>query len=126
MINVFDVFFPQFSNDVNSFSDIFHFNLQKVQNMLYLKKISNFRSTEQGENFKSSETWLYLFKIMKKHRNQFLVRYMQMLCVRLPSSNIRTKALLSNKYVVPDSSFVSRFKSLLLIARLVVCVCSLE
>ena len=24
------------------------------------------RSTEQGENFKSSETWLYLFKIMKK------------------------------------------------------------
>ena len=27
---------------------------------------SNFRSTEEGENFKSSETWLYLFKIMKK------------------------------------------------------------
>ena len=28
--------------------------------------IYNFRSTEQGENLKSSETWLYLFKIMKK------------------------------------------------------------
>ena len=28
--------------------------------------MGNFRSTEQGENFKSSETWLYLFKIMKK------------------------------------------------------------
>ena len=38
----------------------------------------NFRSTEHGENFKSSETWLNLFKIMKKNRNQFLMRYMQM------------------------------------------------
>ena len=28
--------------------------------------MGNFRSTEQGENFKSSETWLYLFKIMEK------------------------------------------------------------
>ena len=28
--------------------------------------MGNFRSTEQGENFKSSDTWLYLFKIMKK------------------------------------------------------------
>ena len=28
--------------------------------------MGNFRSTEQGENFKSSETWLNLFKIMKK------------------------------------------------------------
>ena len=28
--------------------------------------MGNFRSTEQGENFKSSETWLYLFKIMIK------------------------------------------------------------
>ena len=42
--------------------------------------MGNFRSTEQGENFKSSETWLNLFKIMKKkHRKPFLVRYMQML-----------------------------------------------
>ena len=38
MINVFDVFFPQLSNDVRSFSKIFYFHLQKVQNMLYLKK----------------------------------------------------------------------------------------
>ena len=28
--------------------------------------MGNFRSTEQGENFKSSETWLNLLKIMKK------------------------------------------------------------
>ena len=34
-----------------------------VKNNIYM---GNFRSTEQGENFKSSETWLYLFKIMKK------------------------------------------------------------
>ena len=40
--------------------------------------MGNFRSTEQGENFKSSETWLNLFKIIKKNRNQFLERYMQM------------------------------------------------
>ena len=38
LINVFDVFFPQLSNDVSSFNEIFHFHLQKVQNMLYLKK----------------------------------------------------------------------------------------
>ena len=38
LINVSDVFFPQLSNDVRSFSKIFHFHLQKVQNMLYLKK----------------------------------------------------------------------------------------
>ena len=38
MTNVFDVFFPQLSNDVSSFSKIFHFYLQKVQNVLYLKK----------------------------------------------------------------------------------------
>ena len=30
--------FPQLSNDVGSFSEIFHFDLQKVQNVLYLKK----------------------------------------------------------------------------------------
>ena len=29
--------------------------------------MGNFRSTEQGENFKFSETWLSLFKIMKKN-----------------------------------------------------------
>ena len=33
-----DVFIPQLSNDVGSFSEIFHFHLQKVQNVLYLKK----------------------------------------------------------------------------------------
>ena len=38
LINVFDVFFPQLSNDVSTFPKIFHFHLQKVQNMLYLKK----------------------------------------------------------------------------------------
>ena len=38
LINVFDIFFPQLSNDLSSFSKIFHFHLQKVQNMLYLKK----------------------------------------------------------------------------------------
>ena len=38
LINVFDVFFPQLSNDVNSFSKNFHNHLQKVQNMLYIKK----------------------------------------------------------------------------------------
>ena len=38
LINVFDVFFPKLSNDVSSFSNNFHFHLQKVQNMLYLKK----------------------------------------------------------------------------------------
>ena len=30
--------FPQLSNDVGSFSEIFHFHLQKVQKVLYLKK----------------------------------------------------------------------------------------
>ena len=38
LINVFTVFFPQLFNDVSSFSKIFHFHLQKVQNMLYLQK----------------------------------------------------------------------------------------
>ena len=33
-----DVFFPQLSNDVGSFSEIFLFDLQEVQNVLYLKK----------------------------------------------------------------------------------------
>ena len=37
-ISVSDVFFPQLSNDVGSFSVTFHFHLQKVQNVLYLKK----------------------------------------------------------------------------------------
>ena len=61
-------------------STCFHFfsRVNKIYNIYYIHK-GNFRSTEQGENFKSSETWLYLFKIMKKkNRNQFLVRYMQM------------------------------------------------
>ena len=40
--------------------------------------MGNFRSTEQDENFKSSETWLNLFKIMKKTQKPILVRYMQM------------------------------------------------
>ena len=35
---LFDVFFPQLSNRVISFTKNFHFHLQKVQNMLYLKK----------------------------------------------------------------------------------------
>ena len=30
--------FSQLSNDVSNFSKIFHFHLQQVQNMLYLKK----------------------------------------------------------------------------------------
>ena len=38
LISVSDVFFSQLSNDVSSFSKIFRFHLQKVQNMLYLKK----------------------------------------------------------------------------------------
>ena len=38
MISIFDVFFPQLSNDVGSFPEIFHFRLQEVKNMLYLKK----------------------------------------------------------------------------------------
>ena len=37
MISIFDVFFPQFSNGVGSFPEVFHFRLQKVQNMLYIK-----------------------------------------------------------------------------------------
>ena len=38
MISVSDVFFPQLSNDVGSFPEIFNFHLQKVQNVWYLKK----------------------------------------------------------------------------------------
>ena len=38
LISVSDVFFPQLSNDVGSFSEIFYFHLQKVQKVLYLKK----------------------------------------------------------------------------------------
>ena len=38
MIIIFDVFFPQISNGVGSFPEIFDFRLQKVQNVLYLKK----------------------------------------------------------------------------------------
>ena len=38
MISIFDVFFPQLSNGVGSFSKIFHFRFQKLQNVLYLKK----------------------------------------------------------------------------------------
>ena len=38
LISVSDVFFPQLSNDVSSFFKIFRFHLQKVQNVLYLKK----------------------------------------------------------------------------------------
>ena len=38
MISIPDVFFPQLSNGVGSFPEIFHFRNQKVQNVLYLKK----------------------------------------------------------------------------------------
>ena len=38
MISISNVFFPQLSNGVGSFPEIFHFRLQKVQNVLYLKK----------------------------------------------------------------------------------------
>ena len=38
LLSVSDVFFPQLSNDVGSFSEIFHFHLRKVQNVLDLKK----------------------------------------------------------------------------------------
>ena len=38
LISVSDVFFPRLSNDVGIFSGIFHFDLQKVQNVLYLRK----------------------------------------------------------------------------------------
>ena len=38
MISISDVFFPQLSNGVDSFPEIFHFRLQKVQNVLCLKK----------------------------------------------------------------------------------------
>ena len=38
MISISDVFFPQLSNGVGSFSEIFHFRLQKVQKVLYIKK----------------------------------------------------------------------------------------
>ena len=36
LINVSDVFFPQLSNDVGSFSKIFHFDLQKLFRILFL------------------------------------------------------------------------------------------
>ena len=39
MISISDVFFPQLSNGVGSFPEIFHFCLQKVHNVLYLKKV---------------------------------------------------------------------------------------
>ena len=38
MIDICDVFFPQLSNDVDSFPKRIHFHLQKIQNVLYLKK----------------------------------------------------------------------------------------
>ena len=38
MIDISDAFFPQLSNGVDSFPKKFHFHLQKVQNVLYLKK----------------------------------------------------------------------------------------
>ena len=38
MIRISDVFFPLLSNGVGSFPEIFHFRLQIVQNVLYLKK----------------------------------------------------------------------------------------
>ena len=38
MIDISDVFFPQLSNGVDSFPKKFHFHLQKIQNVLYLKK----------------------------------------------------------------------------------------
>ena len=38
MIDISDVFFPQLSNGVDSFPKRFYFHLQKIQNVLYLKK----------------------------------------------------------------------------------------
>ena len=38
MIDISDVFFPQLSNGVDSFPKKFHFHLQKIQIVLYLKK----------------------------------------------------------------------------------------
>ena len=38
MIDISDVFFPQLSNGIDSFPQKFHFHLQKIQNVLYLKK----------------------------------------------------------------------------------------
>ena len=38
MISISHLFFSQLSNAVGSFPEIFHFHLQKVQNVLYLKK----------------------------------------------------------------------------------------
>ena len=38
MISISYVFFLQLSNGVGSYPEIFHFRLQKVQNVLYLKK----------------------------------------------------------------------------------------
>ena len=38
MIRISHVFFPQLSNGIGSFPNNFHFRLQKVENVLYLKK----------------------------------------------------------------------------------------
>ena len=38
MISVSEVFFSQLSNNAGSFSEIYYFKLQKLQNILYLKK----------------------------------------------------------------------------------------
>ena len=38
MIDISDVFFPQLFNGVDSFPKKFQFHLQKIQNVLYLKK----------------------------------------------------------------------------------------
>ena len=61
-------------------------HIQKIiiRKIVLLKHIYNntygiFHGKSAAQNFKSSETWLNLFKIMKKRRNQFLARYMQML-----------------------------------------------
>ena len=55
LISVSDVFFSQFYNDVGSFSETFHFHLQKEQNVLYLKKcifnISFLPSRSSAEHF---------------------------------------------------------------------------
>ena len=38
LISVFDVFFPQLSNDVGNFFEIFHFHLQNLFHILFLAK----------------------------------------------------------------------------------------
>ena len=38
LISVFDVFFPQLSNDVDSFFEIFHFHTQNLFHILFLAK----------------------------------------------------------------------------------------